>query len=94
MERLEQHPSRPGHVSNRGVKGILVGPGRTVEAADLADELERRVVQLLVGWRVLRMPKPLDVPAHVNVSLSPWGSIGNSSNVTQLNSGIFMLLRD
>ena len=65
-ERLEQHASRPGHVSNRGVERILVRAGRSVEAADLADELKRCLVQLLIGGCVLRMPQPLDVPAHVS----------------------------
>ena len=68
VERLEQHPRRPGHVSNGGVEDILIGPGWAVKAADLADELERGVVQLLIGRGVLRMPQPLDVPAHVKSS--------------------------
>lgn len=39
VERLEQHPTRRSHVSHRGVERILVRAGRSVEAADLADEL-------------------------------------------------------
>ena len=68
MERLEQNASCRCHVSNRRVKRILVGARGGVEAADLADELERRVVQLLVGWRVPRVPEPFDVSAHVEAS--------------------------
>jgi len=73
VERLKQHPRRPGHVSNRGVEHVLIGPGWAVEATDLADELERGVVQLLVGRGVLRMPQPLDVPAHVKPSAFRFG---------------------
>jgi len=39
VERLEQHPTRRGHVSHCGVERILVGTRGCVEAADLADEL-------------------------------------------------------
>jgi hypothetical protein len=74
VERLEQHASRPGHISNGGVERILVRSGWSVEAADLADELQGRVMQLLLGWYLLRTPQPLDVPAHVNVSLSLSGA--------------------
>jgi hypothetical protein len=37
-----------------------------VEATDLANELERGIMQLLVGRRVIRMPQALDVPTHWN----------------------------
>jgi hypothetical protein len=39
VERLKQHPTRPSHISNGGVERILVRAGRSVEDADLADEL-------------------------------------------------------
>jgi hypothetical protein len=68
VERLEQNASCRCHVSNRRVKRILVGARGSVEAADLADELECRVVQLLVGWRVPRVSEPFDVSAHVEAS--------------------------
>jgi hypothetical protein len=68
MERLEQNASCRRHVSNRRVKRILVSARRSVEAADLAHELKRRVVQLLVGWRVPRVSEPFDVSAHVEAS--------------------------
>jgi hypothetical protein len=64
MERLKQDAGRSGHISHRRVEGILISAGWSSEAADLPDELKRRVVQLLVGRCVLRMTQPLDVPAH------------------------------
>src|SRR5207245_1383468 len=42
----------------------LVGLRRRVEAADLADELQRRVVQLVISGLAVGLPQTLDVSAH------------------------------
>src|SRR5216683_4155927 len=64
VQRAEQHPSRRGDVSHRGVERGLIGLRWGVEAADFAHELQRRVVQLRVGRRMIRVPQALDVSAH------------------------------
>src|SRR5436309_1497195 len=69
-QRLEQHPSHASHVAHRRVECLLIGLRRRVKTADLADELQRGVVQLVVGWRVIGVPQAFDVPTHVNAALS------------------------
>src|SRR6266446_900769 len=64
VQRAEQHPPRCGDVPHRGVERRLIGLRGSVEAADLAHELQRRVVQLRVGRRMIRVPQALDVSAH------------------------------
>jgi hypothetical protein len=73
LKRLKQDAGRQSHVLNRGVERHLVGSGWGIEAADLADELKRGVVQLLVGWSMLRVSQLFDVPAH-GVSPSVFGA--------------------
>ena len=48
MERLEQHSRGAGYILDSGVECSLVGSRRRIEPADLADELKRGVMQLLV----------------------------------------------
>src|SRR5438309_9599741 len=64
VQRAEQHPARGGHVAHGTVERGLVGLGGGVEAADLAHELQRGVVQLLVAGRMIGMTQPFDVSAH------------------------------
>ena len=61
-----------GDVVDRSVKNSLVGLRRLVETADLAHELERGVMELGVGRRVVRMPQALDVPAHGILPFDGW----------------------
>jgi hypothetical protein len=65
VQRLKQDAPGPSHVSHRTIEGVLIGPRRGVEPADLADELERGVVQLLVGRGMARVSQALDVPTHL-----------------------------
>lgn len=74
VERLEQRPRRSGHFSNRCVKHVLIDPGRSLKPADLADELKRGIVELLVGWGVTRASQSLDVPAHVELPFRSCGA--------------------
>jgi len=64
VQRAEQHPSRRGDVSHRGVERGLIGLRWGVEAADFAHELQRRVMQLHVGRCVIRVSQSLDVSTH------------------------------
>jgi hypothetical protein len=64
LQRLEQSAAGRGDLVYGSVEYLLIRPGRGVEAADLSDELERCVVQLLVARRVVGCPQTLDVPAH------------------------------
>src|SRR5207245_1821429 len=64
VQRAEQHPARGGHVTHGTVERGLVGLGGPVEAADLAHELQRGVVQLLVAGRMIGVSQAFDVSAH------------------------------
>src|SRR6266480_4561656 len=64
LQRAEQHPTRGGYIPDRGVEHVLVGLRGSVEAADLAHELQRRVMQLRVRRWVIRVTQTLDVSAH------------------------------
>lgn len=68
LEIVKEPPTRPRHLADRGVERLLVGVRRGMKAADLPNELERGVVELLVCGGVPRGPEPLDVPAHVHTS--------------------------
>ena len=61
---VEQFPPRLCHFPHRAFEGCLVGLRRFVETADLANELQGGVVQLLVGRISLGAAKPFDVSAH------------------------------
>src|SRR2546422_3956849 len=43
-----------------------IGLRRRVKAADLADELQRGVVQLVVGWRVIGVPQAFRSEEHTS----------------------------
>src|SRR5216684_8420451 len=64
VQQAEQHPARRGDVPHRSVERGLIGLRGSVEPADLAHELQRRVVQLRVGRRMIRVSQALDVSAH------------------------------
>src|SRR5881628_351590 len=64
VQRAEQHSTCGGYIPDRGVERRLIGLRGSVEAADLAHELQRRVVQLGVGRCVIRVSQTLDVSAH------------------------------
>src|SRR4051812_5400440 len=64
VQRIEEHTRHVGYVVHRLVECSFVGLRRLLEPADLAHELECRVVQLLVTGAVIRMPEPFDVPTH------------------------------
>src|SRR5205809_957622 len=64
VQRAEQHPTCGGYIPDRGVERRLIGLRGSVEAADLAHELQRRVVQLGVARRVIGVSQTLDVSAH------------------------------
>jgi hypothetical protein len=68
MERPEELSGNCRHVVHRLIEGRLVGLGRRIETADLANELQSGVVKLLVGWSMVWMPQPLDVPTHCSSS--------------------------
>jgi hypothetical protein len=57
------------HVVDRSVKRGLIGVRRCVKAADLADELERGLVQLRVSWCVIGVAQAFDVAAHGSSSV-------------------------
>jgi len=64
VKRVEQHPTRGGHIPHGRIERRLVGLRRRVKATDLADELQRRVVQLVVSGLAAGLPQTLDVSAH------------------------------
>src|SRR2546426_8917747 len=64
VKRVEQHPTRGGHIPHGRIERYLVGLRRRVKATDLADELQRRVVQLVISGLAVGLPQTLDVSAH------------------------------
>src|SRR3989442_15833644 len=64
VKRGEQHPTRGGHIPHGRIERRLVGLRRRVKATDLADELQRRVVQLVISGLAVGLPQTLDVSAH------------------------------
>lgn len=65
MERLKEYPSGTGYIPNGGVECYLVGSRWGTEPADLPDELEGRVMQLLVCRVMTWVSQSFDVSAHV-----------------------------
>jgi len=61
---LEQLPPGRRHVLDSLIEGHLVRFRRRIEAADLADELQGRAVELLVGGLLVRAAESFDVSAH------------------------------
>src|SRR6266487_1709027 len=68
LERVEQHPTRGGHLPYGCVERRLVGLGRSVEATDLANELQSGVVELRFARSMIRVPQAFDVPTHCALS--------------------------
>src|SRR5436309_5954174 len=68
LERVEQHPTGGGHLPYGCVERRLVGLGRSVEATDLANELESGVVELRIARSMVGVPQPFDVPTHSALS--------------------------
>src|SRR6266571_9448676 len=68
LERVEQHPTGGGHLPYGCVERGLVGLGRSVEAADLANELQSGVVELRIARSMIWVPQPFDVPTHSALS--------------------------
>src|SRR5438045_2149994 len=68
LERVEQHPTRGGHLPYGRVERRLVGLGRSVEATDLANELQSGVAELHFARSMIGVPQPLDVPTHCALS--------------------------
>jgi hypothetical protein len=66
VQGIEQRAGRGGHIANGGIERLLIHAGGGVEPADLPNELERRVMQLLIARSVSRDPEPLNVSAHVS----------------------------
>src|SRR5262245_54675712 len=66
-ERIDQAAGRVGDLPDGRVEGGFVDARRVGRAAELADELQRRRVDLVVrrGW--LEIGERLDVPAHGDV---------------------------
>src|SRR5437870_12711657 len=64
VKRVEQHPTRGGHIPHGRIERYLVGLRRRVKATDLADELQRRVVQLVTSGLAVGLPQTLDASAH------------------------------
>src|SRR5262249_44271330 len=63
-QRIDQLARRPGDRLDGVVEGLFVGLGRPVEAAQLAHELQRRGVDLLVRRRRLEIVEVPDIAAH------------------------------
>src|SRR3954471_543723 len=61
---VEEHTGCPRHVPDGMIEGILIRSGGSIESTDLANELERRVMQLLISWGVFGVSQLLDVTAH------------------------------
>jgi hypothetical protein len=70
LERLEQLPRHRRDLGHGAVEGRLIGLGGSVKPADLADELQRGVVEFGLAWRMIMMTQPFDVSAHDKVTSS------------------------
>jgi hypothetical protein len=64
LQRVEQLARDCRYVSHRSFEGRLVRLGGRLKAADLPDELEGGVAQLLVAGSVIRVPQAFDVSTH------------------------------
>src|SRR5262249_7931262 len=67
LERREQLTGDPGDRLDGVVEDRLVHLRRLVEPADLADELQRRVANLLLRHRRLEIEEVSNVPAHTTL---------------------------
>ena len=66
LKRAEKSRGNGRDVVDRGLKRVLVGLRRLVEAADLADELKRGRANFFFRDRWLEVKKDFDVAAHSN----------------------------
>jgi hypothetical protein len=64
LQRPEQSSTCCRDVPDRFMEGRFVSPRRGVEPADLPNELQRGIVQLLLGRHLVWAPQLLDVSAH------------------------------
>src|SRR5688500_11718525 len=64
LERVNQPPGDRRDVLDRGVERRLVGAGRSVEAAQLAHELQRGGADFFVGGRGIEVEEGADITAH------------------------------
>src|ERR1700736_3538959 len=69
-ERIEQLVRRTRHVLDRKIKRCLIRFRGPAKAAQLADELQRRSMDLLVRWGRLAIVQGPDVAAHGIYSIS------------------------
>jgi len=69
VERSEEHPTRGGHVLHSGIERRFIGLRWSVKATDFADELQRRIVQLMICGLAVRLSQTLDVSTHVGALL-------------------------
>jgi hypothetical protein len=53
FEGLEQVARYRSDLLHRTVECLLIGTGRGMEATDLADELERGIMQLRLSWSMI-----------------------------------------
>jgi len=60
VKRVEQHRTRGRHIPH----GRIADLRRRVEAPDLANELPRRVVQLVVSGLAIWLPQTFEASAH------------------------------
>src|SRR5882762_7369234 len=74
VQRAEQDATCRGYIPHGGVERSLIGLRGRVEAADLAHELQRRVMQLRVGRWVIGVSQAFDVSAHGR-STSVWYAV-------------------
>ena len=65
VERIEERTPGPAYLVHRPVKGVPIRSRRLPEPTDFPHELQRRVMQLGVGGRMIRMAEAFDVSAHV-----------------------------
>lgn len=63
-EGAEEGFRRLGHMFDRPIEGGLIGLRGGIEAADLADELQRRRTDLLIRGRRVEIEEGFDIPAH------------------------------
>jgi hypothetical protein len=64
---MEETGADVGYLIDSCVEGDFIGLGRLGEAADLADELQRGVANLLVGHGRIEVEEVFDVSAHAGI---------------------------
>src|SRR5215218_5310518 len=61
LQRVDQPPRRDRNLFDGAVERVLIRFGWLVEAAQFANELQRRVTDLFVGRRWIKIEQRLDV---------------------------------